>query len=130
MTRVYFSMAIESSIAHVWRDKFEGHQFWIIFDCLVFLFFFFNFLTFTYVERYVTSWKFPTLAICLIIYKWNLTFQRTFRHYFENSTPWMLPAQTWNEEKKRWKYVFLERHTPTTTTSAHGKNPTRGFLFP
>ena len=133
MTRVYFFMAIEASIAHVLRDKFEGHQFWIIFDCLVFFFFFFfffNFLTSTYVESYFTSWKFPTLAICLIIYKWNLTFQRTFRHYFENSTPWMLPAQTWNEEKKRWKYVFLERHTPTTTTSAHGKNPTRGFLFP
>ena len=132
MTRVYFSMAIEASIAHVLRDKFEGHQFWIIFDCLVFFFFFFffNFLTSTYVESYFTSWKFPTLAICLIIYKWNLTFQRTFRHYFENSTPWMLPAHTWNEKKKRWKYVFLERHTPTTTTSAHGKNPTRGFLFP
>ena len=104
MTRVYFSMAIEASIAHVLRDKFEGHQFWIIFDCLVFFFFFFfffNFLTSTYVESYFTSWKFPTLATCLIIYKWNLTFQRTFRHYFENSTPWMLPAHTWNEEKKK-----------------------------
>ena len=111
MTRVYFSMAIEASIAHVLRDKFEGHQFWIIFDCLVFFFFFFfNFLTSTYVESYFTSWKFPTLAICLIIYKWNLTFQRTFRHYFENSTPWMLPAHTWNEEKKKVE-VCLSRKT-------------------
>ena len=114
MTRVYFSMAIEASIAHVLRDKFEGHQFWIIFDCLVFFFFFFffffNFLTSTYVESYFTSWKFPTLAICLIISKWNLTFQRTFRHYFENSTPWMLPAHTWNEEKKKVE-VCLSRKT-------------------
>ena len=111
MTRVYFSMAIESSIAHVLSFKFEGHQFWIIFDCLVFFFFFFfNFLTSTYVESYFTSWKFPTLATCLIIYKWNLTFQRTFRHYFENSTPWMLPAHTWNEEKKKVE-VCLSRKT-------------------
>ena len=66
MTRVYFSMAIEASIAHVLRDKFEGHQFWIIFDCLFSSSSFF--LTSTYVESYFTSWKFPTLAICLIIY--------------------------------------------------------------
>ena len=65
MTRVYFPMAIEVSIAHILRDKFEGHQFWIIFDCLFSSSFF---LTSTYVESYFTSWKFPMLAICLIIY--------------------------------------------------------------
>ena len=67
MTRVYFSMAIEASMAYVLSDKFEGHQLWIIFDCLFSSSSSF-FLTSTYVESHFTSWKFPTLAICLIIY--------------------------------------------------------------
>lgn len=89
----------------VWRPSILNYI-WL--PCFPLLFF--NFLTSTYVESYFTSWKFPTLAICLIIYKWNLTFQRTFRHYFENSTPWMLPAHTWNEEKKKVE-VCLSRKT-------------------
>ena len=58
----YWSFNCSCLEGQVWRPSILNY-FWL--PCFLLLFFF---LTSTYVESYLTSWKFPTLAICLIIY--------------------------------------------------------------
>ena len=62
----YWSFNCSCLEGQVWRPSILNYI-WL--SCfLLLLLLFFNFLTSTYVESYFTSWKFPTLAICLIIY--------------------------------------------------------------
>ena len=63
----YWSFNCSCLEGQVWRPSILNYI-WLSCFLLLLLLFFFNFLTSTYVESYFTSWKFPTLAICLIIY--------------------------------------------------------------
>ena len=65
----YWSIKCSCLEGQVWRPSFLNYIWLPCFLLLLFV------STSTYVESYFTSWKFPTLAICLIIYNtlWSET---------------------------------------------------------